>query len=91
MASDPATLQALAKSLNERADDLIYVGRKLGANAEGVNWTCAKAERYRAAMRARETEFKRVAAQLHELAVHLKHRAAQAQADVDAAAAAPGP
>lgn len=81
MASDPATLQALAKSLNERADDLIYVGRKLSANAEGVSWTCAKADRYRAAMRAREAEFKKVAAQMHELAVFLQNKAAQAQAD----------
>lgn len=78
MAADPATLLALAKSLNERADDLIYVGRKLSKNAQGVKWTCAKADRYRAAMRAREAEFKRVAAQLHELAVHLQQQAATA-------------
>ena len=80
MAADPATLQALAKSLNERADDLIYVGRKLANNAQGVKWTCAKADRYRAAMRARETEFRRVAAQLHELAIHLQQQAAVAAA-----------
>ncbi len=80
MSADAATLKLLAKRLDERADDLIYVGRKLSSNAESVSWTCAKADRYRAAMRAREQEFRKVAAQLHEMALHLQRLAARAEA-----------
>ncbi len=79
MAADPTTLRALARTLDQRADDLIYIGRRITANAEGVVWSCAKADRYRAAMHAREIELRRVAAQMHELALALLQRAAQAE------------
>jgi|GEM_PF-2350230 len=80
MSADAATLKLMAKRLDERADDLIYVGRKLSSNAEGAAWTCAKADRYRAAMRSREQEFRKVAAQIHELALHLQRLAARTEA-----------
>jgi hypothetical protein len=84
MPADAAALEELAKLLLRRADDLYTVGRVLTENADAADWQCAKADRYREAMRARRTETTRLSGELVDLGRWLRMRA-------HAAAAAPQP
>ncbi len=77
MNADAASLDAMGKMLIQRAYDLSWVGRKLVSEAWNVNWTCAKADRYSAAMEARSTETKRLSVQMRELGQYLRQQAAQ--------------
>jgi hypothetical protein len=87
MNADAAALDALGKMLIQRAADLGYLGRTIESETWGVNWTCAKADRYAAAMQARQAETRRLSNQMSELGTYLRSRAAK----LDAAAAAPEP
>jgi hypothetical protein len=77
MNADAAALEALGKVLLKRASDLSYVGRKLSAESWGIEWECAKADRYSAAMQAREMEIRKLANQMRELGNYLRMRANQ--------------
>lgn len=72
MPQDPARLEELAALLLRRADDLYYVGQELVRHAEKAEWRCAKATRFREAMRARRTETTRLATELRDLGRYLR-------------------
>jgi hypothetical protein len=80
--ADAASLEAAATALLTRADDLYYVGGQLVDRSLRMTWDCAKGQRYREAMLAREAECYRIAAELRDLGVALKVRAQAAQAPV---------
>lgn len=90
MNADAASLDALGKLLIQRASDLSWVGRKLSSNAWTATWECAKADRYLAAMQARETETRRLSLQMRDLGTYLRLKAGQMEADAQASAAEPG-
>lgn len=77
MNADAASLEAMGKVLLKRAADLSYVGRKLSSETYGIEWECAKADRYSAAMQAREMEIRKLAGQMRELGNYLRFRANQ--------------
>jgi hypothetical protein len=77
MNADAASLEALGKVLLKRASDLSYLGRKLSSETWGIEWECAKADRYSAAMTAREMEIRKLANQMRELGNYLRMRAYQ--------------
>jgi hypothetical protein len=81
MNADAASLDAMGKLLIQRAYDLSWVGRKLASEAWNVNWSCAKADRYLAAMQARSTETKRLSVQMRELGQYLRRQAAEMDLD----------
>jgi hypothetical protein len=78
-----AELEDMAKILLRRADDLHAVGTTLSSRAGSAVWQCDKAERFRAAIAARQTESHRLAVQLRDLGRYLRllgqQAAAQAQ------------
>jgi uncharacterized protein YukE len=65
--TDAAGLEAAAKVLLNRADDLHYLGQEIVRRGTNAQWECAKAERFRDAMAARQTECRRLAVELREL------------------------
>ena len=77
MAADPATLEATAQVLLDRADDLYYLGQQIVSRSSPAGWQCAKADRFHDAMTSRQVECRRLAIELRELGRHLR---AQAQA-----------
>ena len=72
MPQDPGRLEELAALLLRRADDLYYVGQELVRHADRAEWRCAKATRFREAMRARRTETTRLATELRDLGRYLR-------------------
>lgn len=73
--TDAAGLEAAAKVLLNRADDLHYLGQEIVRRSTHAQWECAKAERFRDAMTARQTECQRLAIELRELGRALRARA----------------
>ncbi len=80
--NDPAALEAAAKLLLDRADDLYYVGQQIVAKSMGLNWKCAKAERFRDAMLARQNECRRLAYELRDLGRDVRAQSYRAQTSV---------
>jgi hypothetical protein len=78
--ADVADLEAAAKVLLDRADDLYYVGQQIVRHSVGVRWECAKADRFRDAMLARQAECRRLAIDLRDLGRALRVRAQLASA-----------
>lgn len=69
---DAAQLEALARVLLNRADDVYYLGQQLVSKSESVDWRCAKADRFREAMRGRRSEATQIAEQLRDLGRQLR-------------------
>jgi hypothetical protein len=80
MTVDPARLEDLARVLLNRADDLYYVGQELVRKSDRADWRCAKAVRFREAMRGRRSEALRLATQLRELGRWLRQQSQAASA-----------
>ncbi len=90
--ASPDELESMAKVLLRRADDLHAVGTTLRGKAGGAVWRCDKADRYRDAMQARQTESHRLAVKLRDLGRYLRQLGQQAAAEQGSAApAAAGP
>ncbi|MEU8262178.1 hypothetical protein AB0C02_16310 [Micromonospora sp. NPDC048999] len=75
---DAARLEELARLLLNRADDVYYVGQQLVGKGDSADWRCAKADRFREAMRGRRGEAVRVATQLRDLGRLLRQHGQQA-------------
>lgn len=80
--TDPAALEAAAKLLLDRADDLYYVGQQIVSKSRGINWKCAKAERFLDAMLARQSECRRLAYELRDLGRDVRAQAYRASTTV---------
>lgn len=76
----PGELEDMAKILLRRADDLHAVGTTLSSRAGSAVWQCDKAERFRAAIAARQTESLRLAVRLRDLGRYLRVLSQQAAA-----------
>jgi len=76
MTADASELEAVGRRLQSAADDLYHLGRVVTDRAGGVMWQCAKADRFRTAMDARTAEVNRLAAELRELGLAVRARAA---------------
>lgn len=82
-----SSTSASAEELLRRADDMYFVGVELVRRAGMARWQCARADRFREAMRGRQIEATRLANVLQELGYALRARAA-AEADPTAPPAA---
>jgi uncharacterized protein YukE len=71
-------LEDMAKILLRRADDLHAVGTTLSSRARSASWQCDKADRFRSAIAARQTESHRLAVQLRDLGRYLRLLSQQA-------------
>lgn len=76
----PAELEDMAKILLRRADDLHAVGTTLSSRAGSAVWQCDKADRFRSAIEARQSETHRLAVQLRDLGRYLRLLGQQAEA-----------
>lgn len=72
-------LEDMAKILLRRADDLHAVGTTLSSRAESAVWQCDKADRFRSAIEARQSETHRLAVQLRDLGRYLRLLGQQAE------------
>lgn len=75
----PAELEDMAKILLRRADDLHAVGTTLSSRAGSAVWQCDKADRFRSAIEARQSESLKLAVQLRDLGRYLRVLSQQAE------------
>jgi hypothetical protein len=71
----PAELLDLANRIGKLGDEMGWVGDELLSRAARTEWTCAKADRYRAALAVRRTEAHRIANEIYFLAYWAKMQA----------------
>jgi uncharacterized protein YukE len=81
---NPAAIEALAMTLDRRADDLSDVGRRVRQRAESSSqkWICARADRFRWEMQERQRQAEAMARELHDIARQLLAVANRVRAEI---------
>ncbi len=80
---NPAAIEALAVSLDRRAEELSGLGRRLGHQGQATLWACAKADRFRHHMGQRQAQADQLANELRAIARDLRALAARVRAEID--------
>jgi hypothetical protein len=78
---NPAAIDALAATLDRRAEDLAEVGRRAAQRANDASWACAKADRFRYRMTDHQRGLDHMAADLRDIAADLRRSAAALRAE----------
>ncbi len=71
-------LLELANRIGRLGDEMGWIGDQLNHRANSTLWSCAKADRYRAALSVRRSEARRLANEIYFLAYWAKVQAATA-------------
>lgn len=77
----PEAIDALARTLDRRADDLAGVGHRAAQRAQQARWTCAKADRFHHRMDDHQRGMDHMAADLHGIAADLRRTAVALRAE----------
>jgi uncharacterized protein YukE len=80
---NPAAIEALAVSLDRRAEELSGLARRLSQQGQAMRWACAKADRFRHDLGQRQTKADQLGNELRAIARDLRALAARVRADVD--------
>ncbi len=78
---NPDAIDALATTLDRRADDLASVGHRSAQRAQQAGWRCAKADRFRQRMTDHQRSIEHMAGDLHVIAADLHRSAAALRAE----------
>jgi uncharacterized protein YukE len=83
LVGNPADILRTAAQIDQKADQLDALGRRIESRANGCSWTCARADRFRSSMSLGSTRTAALAQELHEIANQLKRTAASVQSELD--------